>query len=219
MWTVVPCVVAVEHRVGGVGDCRRGWGSAGGLGDQTVHHVRQMSTPPQRTSLPGRRTADTDRLVDELGDRLPVAAGLQFRLQHRRQFAHHVLGRTRFGGDHVDEVCLQARSRSLPQRRPIDRGRHLDAGFAVGHGRDLVLHQCPEQAGDERDGVDGGAAVADPEFECRLPRRGPHVVIDHSRVGDDSGVDQALDVGVIVSGGIETEKWAGGGPTLPDECA
>ena len=102
------------------------------------------------------------------------------------------------GPVHVDQVALQPGARRPPQRRPAQRrGDHRWRACPPATPSTLAFDQRPEQPGDQHDGVDRRAAVADPQFQRGGRARGPDVEVHHAGVGDHPAGDQVGDQPVV----------------------
>lgn len=176
-------VVAGEHVVGGFAGLagglicreqativryRRGGGldAPSGLGDELIYDVGEAAAAAQRPPLPSRGRTGEQGLAGQFADHLPVAAGFELRSQRGHQIVDHVPGRSarRDGPGEVDEVALEPRAGSTPERRAAHRRGKRRRGGAGADRFGLPSDGGPVQSGDQHDGVHRRAAVAHSQF-------------------------------------------------------
>ena len=158
--------------------------------DQLVDDIREATAAAQRAALTSRRCAADQHLPGQLGDHLPVPRRLQLWTQRAHEFREDVAGGPADRTVDVDQLALQTGSGRPPQSGPAQRRRHLDGGDARPEPLHLALDQCPEQPGDQHDGVHRGAAVAHPQFQRGCGDGRTDVEVHHPGVRDRSACHQ-----------------------------
>ncbi len=190
-----------------------------GFGEDEVGDVGEVSAAGEGPPLPGRGAAPADGLAGEVADQLPVAGVLELGAHLVHQPVQQVPRRYRYRRGHVDEVTLDPGPGRPPggrpqQFRPPWRDRRTGPDRQGG-----PADERAEQAGDEDDGVDVRARVADPQLNGGQVRGGADVEVDHPRVADHPGCDQIRDGLVVFGRRAERPGDAGGRPPLPDQGA